>query len=72
MEEAHFIQKNTIYFLQETHFSKELMEDMIYLLGSKKDILSSIKNKLLILPDETVVYPGHGEPAIISEEKDLY
>ena len=40
--------------------------------GSKKDIFDSIKNKLLVLPDDTVVYPGHGMPTIISDEKELY
>lgn len=40
--------------------------------GSKEDILSSIKNKLLTLPEDTLVYPGHGMPTIISEEKPLY
>ena len=40
--------------------------------GSREDILESIKTKLLTLPDETVVYPGHGMPTIISEEKGLY
>lgn len=27
--------------------------------GSEKDILNSIKNKLLILPEDTLIYPGH-------------
>ena len=33
------------------------------------DLLSSIKNKLFKLPDETIVYPGHGEETTIGEEK---
>jgi hydroxyacylglutathione hydrolase len=37
--------------------------------GSKKDIVNSIKNKLFTLPDNTVVYPGHGEPTKIGYEK---
>ncbi len=48
------------------------MEDMTYLLGSYKEIMNSIKNKLLVLPEDTVIYPGHGEIGIISEEKHLY
>ena len=48
------------------------MEDVIFLLGSKTDIMNSIKNKLLVLPDETMIYPGHGEPAVVAEEKELY
>lgn len=32
-------------------------------------IVSSIKKQLLVLPDETVVYPGHGPGSTIGEEK---
>lgn len=37
--------------------------------GSFRDIISSIKDKLLIFPDETPVYPGHGPESTIGEEK---
>ena len=37
--------------------------------GSMKDILSSIREKLLALPDETLVIPGHGENTTIGEER---
>jgi len=33
-------------------------------------LLESIKTKLLILPDKTVVYPGHGKPTSIGHEKE--
>ena len=39
--------------------------------GSGKKIIESIKTKLLILPDDTVVYPGHDENTSISLEKKL-
>jgi glyoxylase-like metal-dependent hydrolase (beta-lactamase superfamily II) len=39
--------------------------------GSMKDILSSIREKLMRLPDETVVIPGHGESTTIGEEREL-
>lgn len=48
------------------------MEDMIYLLGSKEEILKSIRQKLLVYPDDTVIYPGHGEPGLIREEREAY
>lgn len=35
-------------------------------------IMQSITNKLLILPDDTIVYPGHGEPTTIREEEPIY
>lgn len=37
--------------------------------GSQKQLLKSIKEKLLILPDETIVYPGHGPETTIGREK---
>lgn len=37
--------------------------------GSLGQILRSIHQKLLILPDETIVYPGHGAVTTIGEER---
>ncbi len=37
--------------------------------GSMDEIIASIKNKLLILPDDTAVYPGHGPSSTILIEK---
>lgn len=40
------------------------------LAGSDESLLiKSIKEKLLILPDDTVIYPGHGPSSTIGEEK---
>lgn len=39
-------------------------------LGSQYEIINSIRKKLLVLPDETKVYPGHeGETTILFEKK---
>ena len=40
--------------------------------GSLEDIMDSIIHKLLILPDNTIVYPGHGKATMIQEEKPIY
>ncbi len=37
--------------------------------GSHATLIRSIKDKLLVLPDETVVYPGHGPTTTIGEER---
>lgn len=37
--------------------------------GSMSDIVRSIAEKLLLLPETTMVYPGHGDPTTISYEK---
>ena len=34
--------------------------------------MNSIINKLLILPDDTIVYPGHGKSTMIENEKPIY
>jgi glyoxylase-like metal-dependent hydrolase (beta-lactamase superfamily II) len=39
--------------------------------GSKKELEKSLK-KLFKLPDDTVVYPGHGEETTIEEAKKLW
>jgi len=38
--------------------------------GSYKTMMAAICEKLLVLPDETVVYPGHGHPTVIHRERD--
>lgn len=37
--------------------------------GSAKEIVESITGKLFALPDDTMVYPGHGDPTVIGREK---
>ena len=40
--------------------------------GSFKLILQSITNKLLILPEDTIIYPGHGKSSMIKDEEPIY
>lgn len=40
--------------------------------GDFEDIIGSITKKLMLLPDETIVYPGHGKSTMIREEKPIY
>ena len=35
-------------------------------------IIDSITNKLMKLPDDTIVYPGHGKSTMIGDEKPIY
>ena len=37
--------------------------------GDEAALLDSIKKKLMTLADDTVIYPGHGEPSTIGDEK---
>ena len=40
--------------------------------SSMENIMDSIVNKLMILPDDIIVYPGHGKATMIKEEKPIY
>ncbi|UCD19323.1 MAG: MBL fold metallo-hydrolase [candidate division WOR-3 bacterium] len=40
--------------------------------GDEKAIRRSIRDKLMVLPDRTVVYPGHGPETTIGKERRLY
>ncbi|NWF77408.1 MAG: MBL fold metallo-hydrolase [Chloroflexi bacterium] len=37
--------------------------------GSYERLMRSIREKLMVLPDETIVYPGHGPPTTIGDER---
>ena len=39
-------------------------------LASHQVLISAIKNKLLILPTDTIVYPGHGPATTIGKERE--
>ena len=34
--------------------------------------MNSIVKKIMILPDETIVYPGHGTMTMLKDEKPIY
>lgn len=38
--------------------------------GSLQEIMRSIATRLMTFPDETPVFPGHGEPTTIGEERE--
>jgi hydroxyacylglutathione hydrolase len=39
--------------------------------GDSRKLLSSVKTRLFPLPDDTLVFPGHGEPTTIGHEKEF-
>lgn len=39
--------------------------------GDYNTIIDSIKNKIMVYPDETIVYPGHGPSSTIGKERVL-
>ena len=40
--------------------------------SSFEDIIKSITDKIMVLPDDTIIYPGHGKSTIVKEEKPIY
>lgn len=40
--------------------------------GDMKQIMQSICNKLLVLPDDTIIYPGHGLSTRVRDEEPIY
>ena len=36
------------------------------------EIMDSITNKIMQLPEETIIYPGHGKSSMIREERPIY
>ena len=64
-----YFKQEKIIFTGDTLFKRGIGRyDFSY--SSKKDLKKSLK-KLLKLPEDTVVYPGHGENTTIKDEKDI-
>lgn len=40
--------------------------------GNFVDLMNSISERLMTLPDETIVYPGHGKTTMIQDERNIY
>lgn len=40
--------------------------------GSIEEIMDSITQRILVLPENTIVYPGHGKSTMIGEERPIY
>ena len=37
--------------------------------GNAEELMESIKTKILPLPDDTIIYPGHGPRTTLGEER---
>lgn len=40
--------------------------------SSFEDVIKSITEKIIVLPEDTIIYPGHGKSTIVKEEKPIY
>lgn len=65
---CYYLPQQGILFSGDTLFAESVgRTDMPT--GSAKQLLASIQSKLSVLPDDTVVYTGHGEDTTIGYEK---
>jgi len=40
--------------------------------SSFEDIIKSITERIMILPEDTIIYPGHGKSTMVKEEEPIY
>lgn len=66
-----YIEKERLIFTGDTLFSGAWGRTDLPT-GSFAEIMKSILDKLMSLPDETIVYPGHGKVTMIEDEKSIY
>lgn len=65
---CYYISSEGVLFSGDTLFAESLGRTDLPT-GSQTAIISSIAERLLVLPDDTMVYPGHGNPTVIGHEK---
>ncbi|ADL06118.1 MBL fold metallo-hydrolase [Lacrimispora saccharolytica] len=65
---CYLIQAESVLISGDTLFSGSLGRTD-FPTGSQSMILSSIRERLFVLPEETLVYPGHGDITSIGHEK---
>ena len=65
---CYYFEKDGILISGDTLFEGSVGRDDLPT-GNGKTLLQSLKNKLMILPEETKVFPGHGGATTIGDEK---
>lgn len=65
---CYYIQEESVVFSGDTLFAQSVGRTD-FPGGSMSAIVRSIKDKLMTLPEDTVVYPGHNDPTTIETER---
>lgn len=65
---CYYLPEEEVLFSGDTMFAESLGRTDLPT-GSMSAIVRSISEKLLVLPDDTMVYPGHGDATTIAHEK---
>jgi len=67
---AFYFEANGMVIAGDTLFRGSIgRTDLLH--GNHEQLVKNIETKLFTLPDSTVVYPGHGSPTIIADEKRM-
>lgn len=65
---SYYLEKEKVLFSGDTLFN-ESVGRTDFPTGSMSMIIDSVNNKLLVLPEDVIVYPGHGPSTSIGNEK---
>ena len=65
---CYYMAEQNVVFCGDTIFQQSVGRSD-FATGSASQLIRSIKDKLLPLPDETVLFPGHGEATTVGDEK---
>ena len=68
---VYYSEKDRVAFVGDTIF-KGSIGNYQYPGGNRRDIIKSIMEKILTLPEETALYSGHSEETIVGIEKRRY
>lgn len=68
---VYYSEKDRAAFVGDTIF-KASIGNFQYPGGSRLDIVESIRDKILTLPDDTVLYSGHSDQTTVGAEKQRY
>lgn len=65
---CYYVEENGVVFSGDTLFAESIGRTD-FPTGSHGTLIRSVKEKLFLLPDDTIVYPGHMSPTTIEHEK---
>ena len=66
---CYYVESEGVLFAGDTMFQESVGRTDLPT-GSSSQLIDSINDKIMCLPDETKVYPGHGEFTTIGHERD--
>ena len=65
---CYYLEKDKALFSGDTLFAGSVGRTDLPT-GSHAQLIASVREKLMVLPDDVIVYPGHGESTTIGEER---